>query len=203
MPPAQQAHATRLRPHRALVVGQRIHDLATHFQMIKRVLFDDDAVEIDIEPARRLNEAVVLIGVEQCHARIDRAVVSLDGASLHARMLFQLPLRGIERHADHLVSIVARFVREFRGVVEYYQLAQNRSALQRLCWVMELSLAKTLAAKLRLSVKQVFRRFKTTIPTSDGPQRVLLATVERPGDKPLVAHWGGISLARQRRGGCG
>ncbi|MBI3974659.1 MAG: hypothetical protein HY332_25570 [Chloroflexi bacterium] len=56
-----------------------------------------------------------------------------------------------------------------------------------------------MAAKLRISVAQVYRKYKATIATPSGPYKVLLVTVER-GDKrkPLVAQWGGIPLRRQR-----
>ena len=61
-----------------------------------------------------------------------------------------------------------------------------------------MSLAKTLAAKLRISVPQVFKRYKTTIQTERGPRTVLMVKEERPGKKPLVAYWGGVSLARDK-----
>ena len=41
---------------------------------------------------------------------------------------------------------------------------------------MERSLTKTLARKLRISVRQVLRRYRTTIATPDGTKRVLLVT---------------------------
>jgi hypothetical protein len=65
---------------------------------------------------------------------------------------------------------------------------------------MEMSLAKTLAGKLKISPAQVFKRYKTTIQTERGPQKVLLVQVERVGQRPLVAMWGGISLARIETG---
>jgi group II intron reverse transcriptase/maturase len=103
--------------------------------------------------------------------------------------------RGDRRH-DSLYSIVSQYQAEFRGIANYYQLAVNRGALQNLRWVMDMSLAKTLAGKLRISAPQVFRRFKTVVQTEHGPHKVLQVKVARPGQEPLVAHWGGISLAR-------
>jgi hypothetical protein len=98
---------------------------------------------------------------------------------------------------DTEFSIVAQYQTAFRGVVNYYRLADNVGWLARLKWVMETALTKTLAAKLRLSVPRVYRRFRATIATPAGPRKVLLVTVERgPGKLPLVAQWGGISLAR-------
>ena len=61
---------------------------------------------------------------------------------------------------------------------------------------MEMSLAKTLAGKLKISVAQVFKRYKTPIQTDDGPRKVLMVKVDEPGKKPLVTYWGGVSLAR-------
>jgi hypothetical protein len=59
---------------------------------------------------------------------------------------------------------------------------------------METALTKTLAAKLRLSVHQVYRRFGATIATPEGPAKVLLGTVERATDKlPLVAQTDGCT----------
>src|SRR2546423_5608655 len=64
---------------------------------------------------------------------------------------------------------------------------------------MQDSLAKTLAAKLTISVAQVYERFKTVIQTKGGPRRVFQVTVEREGGKrPLVARWGAVPLARSR-----
>ena len=37
---------------------------------------------------------------------------------------------------------------------------------------------------------------KTTIPTDNGPRKVLMVTEARPGQRPLVTHWGGVSLMR-------
>jgi hypothetical protein len=94
-------------------------------------------------------------------------------------------------------DIVARYQSEYRGVVNYYVLAHNLRDLSRLGWVMQCSLTKTLAAKLRISVPQVYERFGTTMATLNGPRRVLVVQIERNGKQPLVARWGGISLARQ------
>ena len=67
------------------------------------------------------------------------------------------PIHRNDQLHDDAFSIVARFEREFRGVVEYYRLASNLRDLGRLKWVMETSLTKTLAAKHQISVRQVYR----------------------------------------------
>jgi hypothetical protein len=106
------------------------------------------------------------------------------------------PIHRTERVYNDVFSIIARYQQEYRGIVEYYRLAYNLSTkLNRLKWVMETSLTKTLAHKLRISVRQVYKRFHTTIQTESGSYKVLRVEIAREGKKPLVAQWGGISLA--------
>ncbi len=108
------------------------------------------------------------------------------------------PVHRKERTDDTVYSIITQFQQEFRGVAEYYQLAVNRYQLNRLKWVMERSLVSTLAHKLRITVAKVYDRYETTIQTPEGLRKVLQVTVERKeGKKPLVARWGGITLARK------
>jgi hypothetical protein len=65
---------------------------------------------------------------------------------------------------------------------------------------MERSLTQTLAAKLRISVSAVYRRYHTALETEQGQRTVLQVTVDRgEGRKPLIARWGGISLARDTK----
>jgi hypothetical protein len=78
----------------------------------------------------------------------------------------------------------------------YYRMAFNLHRFDRLKWVMETSLTKTLAAKLRISVPKVYDRYQAVLRTPDGPYKGLRATVEREGKRPLVAEWGGIALKR-------
>ena len=109
------------------------------------------------------------------------------------------PVHRAERLHDKPYSIVSQYQAEFRGIANYYRRAINLTSLGHLRWVMEMSLAKTLAAKLKISVPQVFRRYKTTIQTDKGSRKVLMVEEARPGQDPLVAYWGGISLARDTR----
>jgi hypothetical protein len=82
--------------------------------------------------------------------------------------------------------------------VEYYQLAHNLHCLNRLRWIMETSLLRTLARKHRSSVAQQRRRYLTRLTTSRGPRQGLQVVVERADRPPLVATWGGISLHRRK-----
>lgn len=102
--------------------------------------------------------------------------------------------------SDQDYSILSQYQAEYRGVVQYYLLAANVCHLNRLHWVMETSLLKTLAGKHRSSVAKMARKYKTTIDTPYGPRVCFQTMVERGEDKkPLVARFGGIPLRRQKK----
>ncbi len=99
---------------------------------------------------------------------------------------------------DEVFSIIAHYQQEFRGVAEYYRMAFNLSSqLKRLKWVMEQSLTKTLAVKLRCKVTEIYDRYGSIITTAHGPYKGLMVKIERGDKHPLVAFWGGISLKRR------
>ena len=104
------------------------------------------------------------------------------------------PIHRPERQHDSIFATIEKYQAEYRGLVGYYRMAINLHQLDRLKWVMETSLLKTLAAKLRITVSKVVRNLQTTIQTDEGPRKVLQVQVEREGKRPLVAQWGGISL---------
>jgi group II intron reverse transcriptase/maturase len=110
--------------------------------------------------------------------------------------------KGTPQHRMALVgdtdfSIVARYQSEYRGVVQYYLLAQNVYWLWKLHWVMRTSLLKTLAHKHQCSVAKMAQRYHTLVATPHGLMTCLQITVPRDGKPPLVARFGGISLHRQ------
>jgi AI2M/AI1M-like, HNH endonuclease/Type II intron maturase len=106
------------------------------------------------------------------------------------------PIYRPELMKERVFSIISDYQAEYRGVVEYYRMAYNLNlAMSRLKWVMERSLTKTLAAKLRLSVKHVYERYHATLIVQGKPYQGLQVTIEREEKKPLVAQWGGIPLA--------
>jgi group II intron reverse transcriptase/maturase len=110
------------------------------------------------------------------------------------------PIHRMELTNNTVFSIVAQYQQEYRGIVDYYCLAFNRSTqLSRLKFVMEQSLTKTLAVKLRLSVPQVYKRYQTILQTPEGPRKGLQVELERAGKQSLIAQWGGISLKRRVR----
>ncbi len=115
-------------------------------------------------------------------------------------LLHGKPIHRVELTHDSVFSIVAHYQHEFRGIVEYYRLAYNLYQLNRLKWIMERSLTQTLAHKLRVSVREIYRRYQTTLQTPDGSYIGLQVKVERSeGQKPLIANWGGISLSRNMK----
>jgi group II intron reverse transcriptase/maturase len=95
---------------------------------------------------------------------------------------------------DSDFTIIELFQAEYRGVVEYYRLAYNLHRLTTLEGVMEQSLTKTLAAKHRVSVPKVYRKYQAVFREGKKCYKVLQTIIEREGKKPLVARWGAISL---------
>jgi hypothetical protein len=84
-------------------------------------------------------------------------------------------------------------------MVQYFMVAWYVRKLNRLGWVAETSMLKTLAAKHGSTVTKMARKYKAKIDTPYGPRTCFEARVERPGRKPLVARFGGIPLKRQKR----
>jgi group II intron reverse transcriptase/maturase len=109
------------------------------------------------------------------------------------------PIQLASRINDADYSILTQYQAEYRGFVQYYLLAFNVHRLWQLHRVMELSLAKTLADKHKISVAQVYRKYQRTVPTPHGVHKVLEVVHERGKDKkPLVARFGGIELRWQK-----
>ncbi|MGC1405989.1 MAG: reverse transcriptase domain-containing protein [Candidatus Dormiibacterota bacterium] len=100
---------------------------------------------------------------------------------------------------EHDYVIVNTFGAEYRGIVQYYLLAGNVHRLNRLNWVTQTSLLKTLARKHDSTVTKIAARHRTKIETPYGPRTCYEVVVGRGKDrKPLVARFGGIPLRRQR-----
>jgi hypothetical protein len=101
--------------------------------------------------------------------------------------------------SDSDYAIVSHYQAEYRGIVNYYLLAQNVSQFAKLHWVMETSLLHTLASKHQTTVMAMVQKYKSTIPTAYGPKPCLKVVVPRGSEKPpLVAVFGGIPLRRQK-----
>jgi hypothetical protein len=100
------------------------------------------------------------------------------------------------RDSDY--SIVSNYQSEYRGIVQYYLLAHNVGWFNKLHWIAEPSLLKTLAGKHRSTVTKMAKRYKATIETPHGPRKCLQVVMPRDNKKPLVTHFGGIPLKRKQ-----
>lgn len=108
---------------------------------------------------------------------------------------------GTPAHRSELIhqsefDIVTQYQSVYRGVVNFYRMAHNLRDVSHLHGIMQHSLTRTLAAKLRISVPEVYRRYRVEILGEDGIRRLgFEVRVAREGKPPLIARWGGISLA--------
>jgi group II intron reverse transcriptase/maturase len=96
-------------------------------------------------------------------------------------------------------DIVRIYGAEYRGIVNYYQLAQDAWRLNTLCWNATTSMLKTLAAKHDSTVSKMAARYKAKTTTADGLRTCFEATLRREGKPDLIARFGGIPLKRNRR----
>ncbi|HEN0668709.1 TPA: reverse transcriptase [Streptococcus agalactiae] len=113
-----------------------------------------------------------------------------NGKAIHRNNLLQ----------DDDFSIVQTYQQEYRGLVQYYILAQNLSWFSKVYWYMETSLLKTLAFKHKSSINRMLAKYKTTTTSTNGRTVPCLQVVVPREDKPpLVATWGGISLSYKKK----
>jgi hypothetical protein len=98
--------------------------------------------------------------------------------------------------ADTDFDILQRYQWHYAGVMQYYSLAQNKRWLTKLHWVMQSSALRTLANKYKSSVGKMWRKYRATVQTPQGPRRCLQVVINREGKKPLISRFGGLSWAR-------
>ncbi len=150
---------------------------------------------------------------QQANDKLDRN----GRRKVNGRIGLRVPAKVIEQHCqaymrngkpthrnalihDEDYTIVDRYQAEFRGVIQYYLLAVNVSHFGRLQWVMQQSLAKTLAAKHQTPRRKLIRRYQSTVETEHGERACLQVVVEQgEGKRPRVTRFGGIPLKRQRQ----
>lgn len=102
---------------------------------------------------------------------------------------------------DDDFSIVQRFGAEYRGIVQYYLMAQNVSWLYKLHWIMQGSLLKTLAYKHKTTMCKISKKYSAeTVDDKTGKTlKCLKVAVERKDKQPLTAQFGGISLTHKEK----
>ncbi len=96
-------------------------------------------------------------------------------------------------------DIVRIYGAGYRGVVNYYLLAQDVWRLHTLHWHAQTSMLKTLAAKHKSTVTTMAARHQAKVTTDDGPRTCFEARRKREGKPDLVARFGGIILRQDRR----
>jgi group II intron reverse transcriptase/maturase len=185
---------------------------------LKMAAFLDEELKLELSQSKTLithatSQAAYFVGYEiraqHSDTKITRNRRAVNGAIglfvpktvIRQRCAFYLSngkpaQRGALLHDDDF-TIVAKYGSEYRGLVQYYLLAQDVFRLGRLRWIMETSMLKTLAGKHRSTVPKMARKYKKTIESPVGPHTVFQVTVERDrGRKPLVARFGEIPLRR-------
>jgi group II intron reverse transcriptase/maturase len=100
------------------------------------------------------------------------------------------PIHRAELINDSEYDIIYRYQGEYRGLVNYYGLAQNLAELGYVRWTMETSFLKTLAWKNQTSVIKENKRLQSTTQTLEGQRKCLKLVIPRE-KKPLVATFGG------------
>ncbi|MEZ4671460.1 MAG: reverse transcriptase domain-containing protein [Anaerolineae bacterium] len=86
-------------------------------------------------------------------------------------------------------DIILRYQQRYRGLVEYYQYATDRGQFNKLRYVMEVSLTKTLAQKLKMSVAKVYQKYHGTRQINGHTYRTL--QVDIPAAKGTQTIWWG------------
>jgi group II intron reverse transcriptase/maturase len=129
--------------------------------------------------------------------RVPRAAIKTKCASYtqHGQPARRTSMVNLDDHV-----IINRFGAEYRGYVQYYLLAGDVHRLNRLLWVAQTSLLKTLACKYDSTVPKIAAKYKATVVTPHGPRVCIQVSTDRGGGrKPLVARFGGIPLKQQRK----
>src|SRR5262249_26447788 len=97
-------------------------------------------------------------------------------------------------HRPELVSdddytIISRYQSVLRGLYNFYCMATNVSTrMDHIKYILETSLTKTLAHKLQLSVKQVYRKYEALNKVDN--LKMLQVIVNRQDKEPLIATFG-------------
>lgn len=139
-----------------------------------------------------------------------------DGRRVNGRIRLQVPKGEIDRYCSRYMkhgkpthraeltiendfTIISLYQAEYRGIVQYYMLAQNVSAFWKLHWVMQTSLLKTLANKHKTTVKATAHKHCTTKELPEGKYKCLQVTIKRENKPTLTAQFGGIPLKHQAK----
>jgi len=139
------------------------------------------------ERGRRTTNGRITLLMPQKVVRKYRELYSQNGKVHHRAELIP----------DKDYTILERYQGVLRGLYNYYCMATNVSRrMGKIKWILQTSLTKTLASKLKISVSQVYQKYRATFLEME----VLRVIIERPGREPLISHFGGIPLERKPEG---
>jgi group II intron reverse transcriptase/maturase len=154
--------------------------------------------------------------IATCHAN-DKLSATKWSRNVNGRIELRVPIDVIEEHCTRYMAhgkpthrmelthvsdfaIVEQYQWKYRGLVQYYALAVNIAWLNKLRWVMQTSLLKTLARKHKSSVSVMAQQYQSTTETPYGPMTCLEVKIDRGSEKkPLITRFGGIPLRRQEQ----
>lgn len=92
----------------------------------------------------------------------------------------------------HIIDV---YQGRFRGIVDYYKYAVDRCHLNKLKYVMQIALVKTLAHKLRTKTSKVYATYHGKRSIDDTEYKTLQVTVPTSKGERIV-YWGAIPLKR-------
>jgi hypothetical protein len=182
--------------------------------------FLQETLKLELSQAKTLitharSEAARFLGYEVTIRQEDqkrwRTVQGVHRRSINGQIGLQVPKdvietkcvnymrNGIAMHRAELeyesdYTIVMTNQLEFQGIATYYRLAFNMYSLRKLKWVMETSLTKTLAHKLKVSVPKIYEKYGAELEVDGKKYKGLQASIPRKDKDPLVATWAGVPL---------
>jgi hypothetical protein len=205
-------HAHRLRKNGQKEAAQKIK------QHLRTFLLEELKLELSEEKTlitHTRDSAAKFLGYEittvHCNAKHTLDRNGYRGRSVNGKIGLKVPQKAVKEkcqrymrngkpiHRAELLNesdytILATYQLEYRGMVMDFRMAFNLHTLQKLKWAMEQSLTKTLAAKHKISVRKVYRKYQAELDIDGKTYKGLQVIVPREGKKPLVATWGGIPL---------
>lgn len=90
-------------------------------------------------------------------------------------------------------NIIDTYQARFRGIAEYYKFAVDRSHLSSLKNVMQEALVRTLAHKYKISVREVYQKYRAKMMVNGQEYNVLQVKVPTSKGERLI-YWGAIPL---------
>ncbi len=168
--------------------------LITHARTQAARFLSYDVVVQYNDTKRRHNRRCVngIIGL-----RIPKAIIQAKCATYMKR---SQPVHLPQRMENSDYAILIEYQAEYNGVVQYYKMANNLYHLHRLYYVMQASLAKTLAGKHKSTATKISKKYGTMIATPFGSLKAMQVIVQRgENKKPLIAKFGGIPLRRETK----